>query len=580
LQPDVNMKGSILVYLLILTFFSCNRIEKTEGITNSVSGNDISDTSAIKGLQEKGLSFFKSGVYDSAIYFYNKAIALSEKTPDRYGIKKIYSELSDVFIASKNYPLALDYSFRILSRLDDEKLKSKADTSLIISSYPYIYHQIGLCYYNIENTDMALLYFNKGLDAAERALGVMSRDKYLDTKMVNLLNIGSVYTHKKQFSKARIYFEKALDINHSLNNRLYYGALYNNLGIIYKEQKDYDKSFEYYTRALEIRTSLKDTAGMAQVLNNIGQYYMWSKKNEKAIECLIRSKELSRAIGNIRSEMFSNEFLAATYEQSGRFKEAFEAQYLYQQLRDSIINSDQAAKAGKLEVMYQYEKQKRESQLQQQLELGRRERMILITAIIAAVSLLLFIIAILLIRNQRIKFRQAELYRKSLELESRNLTLEKQNLLLEKGNLEMELDFKKKELATQVIYLVRKNEFMASVIRKILELKSSVDPESMSSLQSIVREMKSNIDAKVWDEFEVRFQQVHKEFYDKLNNLYPDLTPNEVKLCAFLRLNMSTKDISAITYQTNKSIQVARTRLRKKINIDHDENLVSYLRQL
>ena len=60
---------------------------------------------------------------------------------------------------------------------------------------------------------------------------------------------------------------------------------------------------------------------------------------------------------------------------------------------------------------------------------------------------------------------------------------------------------------------------------------------------------------------------------------YPDLTPNEKKICAFLRLNMSTKDICAITYQSVRSIDMARFRLRKKIGLDSDENLVSFLSQ-
>jgi len=92
--------------------------------------------------------------------------------------------------------------------------------------------------------------------------------------------------------------------------------------------------------------------------------------------------------------------------------------------------------------------------------------------------------------------------------------------------------------------------------------------------------MKLNVDNTVWNEFEVRFQQVHRDFYQKLTERYPDLTPNEIKICAFLKLNMTTKDISAITFQTVKSIQVARNRLRKKMGIDREENLIALLQQL
>ena len=111
-------------------------------------------------------------------------------------------------------------------------------------------------------------------------------------------------------------------------------------------------------------------------------------------------------------------------------------------------------------------------------------------------------------------------------------------------------------------------------------LKSADKPENNTWIKEILREMQSNVDNTVWGEFEMRFQQVHQDFYQKLLEKYPDLTPNEIKICAFLKLNMTTKDISAITFQSVKSIQVARNRLRKRMGISRDENLVASIQQL
>lgn len=197
----------------------------------------------------------------------------------------------------------------------------------------------------------------------------------------------------------------------------------------------------------------------------------------------------------------------------------------------------------------------------------------MIYLIIAGIFLFTVVILYLINRNQRIKMRQVKLVKESLELEQKNLTLEKQNL-------ELELDYRNKELATHVMYLVNKNEFLASITEKLLAIRHMLLPENRTVVQEIIREMKSNIDNTVWNEFEVRFQNVHQDFYQKLGEKYPDLTPNEIKLCAFLRLNMTTKDISSITFQSLKSIQVARARLRKKLGITRDENLVSLLQQL
>jgi len=107
------------------------------------------------------------------------------------------------------------------------------------------------------------------------------------------------------------------------------------------------------------------------------------------------------------------------------------------------------------------------------------------------------------------------------------------------------------------------------------------DDVHQSAIQKILLELQSNLQPELWNEFEYRFQQVHEQFYNSLNEKFPDLSPSERRLCAFLKLNMTTKEISAITHQNAKSIDVARTRLRKKLDLTGtDQNLVTFLEQL
>jgi DNA-binding CsgD family transcriptional regulator len=96
----------------------------------------------------------------------------------------------------------------------------------------------------------------------------------------------------------------------------------------------------------------------------------------------------------------------------------------------------------------------------------------------------------------------------------------------------------------------------------------------------LIYDLKSNRDDKIWKEFEIRFQEVHQDFYSRLNERFPDLTPNEKKLAAFLRLNMTTKDISAITFQLPDSIKTARSRLRKKLGLPQEANIIAFLESI
>jgi len=146
--------------------------------------------------------------------------------------------------------------------------------------------------------------------------------------------------------------------------------------------------------------------------------------------------------------------------------------------------------------------------------------------------------------------------------------------------LNSELEYKNKELTTNVMYLLRKNELILMVTDKLKKAKLSFKLENRKLVEDVIHDLESASKGDIWKEFELRFQEVHSDFYKKLNEMYPDLSPNELKLCAFLRLNMSTKDIAAITFLSVNSINIARHRLRKRLNIEQDENLITYLSSL
>lgn len=130
------------------------------------------------------------------------------------------------------------------------------------------------------------------------------------------------------------------------------------------------------------------------------------------------------------------------------------------------------------------------------------------------------------------------------------------------------------------MYLLKKNEFVISISNKLKKAKYDFKPENRALIEEILRDIDFSSKEINWKDFEVRFQNVHSDFNDKLTSNFPDITPNELKLCAFLRLNMSTKEICALTFQSENSIQKARYRLRKKLGVESYDNLIMYLTSL
>lgn len=523
--------------------------------------SDAQDTASVSALTRRAASFdiSKTDELDSALFYMNQALVMAEQLNSGPQLFSIYEQYTRIFQRSGNYSLALDYFFRMMTYLDKES-SGKYDTITVYRRYASLYTQIGICYFDMDNFK-SLDYYNKSLEYVRMLALKDPSYPAAEREVMICLNIGSAYLSHYEFNKAQEYFEKALKLNEPLNNPNTEGSLFNNLGIVYKEKKDFDKAFQFYYRALSIRTGLKDTVGMAQTYNNLGDAYCLTGKYSEAVNVLNQAYRMSQKTGNLLSQMKAANFLSIALEKSGDYRRATGMYKVYSTLHDSIMNSDNIQSAIRLEMQYQHEKQLRENELQQQIVLAKKERQKLIYMVISALLLFSVTILVLLYRNQRMRARQSA---------------------LEKQNLELELEYRNKELSTHVLYLLKKNEFISSLAQKLLALRKSETDETGKEewIKDILKDLQSNIDNTVWNEFEVRFQQVHKDFYHKLMQKYPDLTPNEIKICAFLKLNMTSKDISAITFQSVKSLEVARHRLRKKMGIERDENLVTMLQNL
>lgn len=189
------------------------------------------------------------------------------------------------------------------------------------------------------------------------------------------------------------------------------------------------------------------------------------------------------------------------------------------------------------------------------------------------------ILRILKLQQKKYKKEQEKLsYLHQLELD-RN---EKEIVRLNYEKLEADVDFKNRELSTMTMHLVQRGK----VLSKIKEVISTViknhdvsdSSPSFRHLIRLIREVeKSDED---WDNFAMHFNNVNTDFFNKLKDNFPDLTPNELKLCAYLKMNLSSKEIAQLMNITIKAVEVGRYRLRKKLQLQSETNLYDFLMQL
>lgn len=506
---------------------------------------------------------------DSAMYYAEQANALIEGISSDSAKVEVYKNLGDVYIARGNISLSLSYYLKAKEIIDDNLSKEPNNLTFNLLLFD-IHNKIGNVHFFRKNFSQSLIHFNQALDVLEKASLISKKiDPKLRFKVLN--NIAAIHIQESQFKKALDYYKTALQTDIQGKNDVYEASMYNNMGICYMELRDFNMADHYFKRSLKIREINNDLRGAAQCLNNIGKNYVYKGLFAEARKHFDTALSLGRKTGSMESMMISLQSLSSIYDTIGNYKKALKLFIEYKTLSDSLFNIESENKIAELEMQYEFDKQQRFFEAELQRKAAQSEKARLLYIIIGSSLFFLLITAVLLIVLQRTKIRNTLLVKDKLQLEN------KQNLL-EKEKLQEDLEFKNRELATNVMYLLKKNELITGITEKLITLRSESKSENQKIIQEIINELKSTQDRDIWSEFEAHFTQVHLGFYERLNKLYPDLSSNERKLCAFLRLNLSTKDISAITYQSVNSITVARSRLRKKLNIQGEEvNLINFL---
>lgn len=136
---------------------------------------------------------------------------------------------------------------------------------------------------------------------------------------------------------------------------------------------------------------------------------------------------------------------------------------------------------------------------------------------------------------------------------------------------------KKIELISSTLKVMHLNEMNSSLINDLVKVNPHTNKEGQELIRQITHKFKMNMTEQIWNDFETRFENAFDSFYSVLLEKFPALTPNERKLCALLRSGLSSKDIAMLTFQNPQSVDVARYRLRKKLNLVTEENLIDFL---
>ncbi|MCD4734783.1 MAG: tetratricopeptide repeat protein [Bacteroidales bacterium] len=415
------------------------------------------------------------------------------------------------------------------------------------------YNQIGGIYYDRSDLERAATYFIK-------SLSITQKTNNQENMAAALNNVGEIYRLNKNFKIALQYYHRAIRINRETFNNYYLIINLDNVGNIYLETNKLDSALIYLNESLALAESLHIPRLIITSGNSLADYYFVIKQYEKAKALYYSAYQLASISGPLAGLREATKGLSDVSVTTGNFKDGWIYLNEYKRLNDSLLNTESIKQITRHELSLKYENENR-------VLASKRRQSGLVYFFIGSAIIAMLLIIILLYGRQKIKIKYS--------------LLEKERIATEQSLLQAEMDHKNRELTTGIMYLVKKNELINYVTEKLIKGKIHFKKENQYKINDIILEFQSMTSDNIWLLFEKKFSEVHSDFFNLLAIRFPKLTEKDKKLCALLRLNLTSKEIASITHQNLNSIQVSRTRLRKKLGIDNsNETLYGFLSSL
>ncbi len=456
------------------------------------------------------------------------------KIPDSIRLGTTYDFISMIHNAKGNYKLAIVNSLKAVNILE-------------LTNKPI---RLADAISHLANSEFSLENFKKTLEYKKKVLEIYkeNNDNYYTTETLN--GIGITYYYLKDYDQAIKHLKQGLALANKLELVDIKRTLLDNLGKVYTATGDYDKAEKHLNEALKNAEENNQDYWKPIILNNLGDLYNKTNKHQKAIRVLTKAEDIGNSFNNLGN--LKNTYLSR-HESYSKLKQpelALKDLKAYTKIKDSLYNIDKIKEIEELNTIYEIEKKEQEITSQKneidllniKSKVNNQQRLLL------GLAFLLSLIGIyaFYLRNKKNK--------------------------LAKEKAEANLEFKTKELTTHALHLAKKNETLNDLKQKAKALKAdaNADPGYQMLIQTINFDLQ---DDNNWENFSRYFEEVHKDFNTNAQQQFPNITSNDLRLMALMKMNLSSKEIANILNISSDGIKKSRQRLRKKMGLNSNESL-------
>ncbi|PZF74028.1 tetratricopeptide repeat protein [Taibaiella soli] len=522
-------------------------------------------------------------------------------------LSSYYSRATDEIYFSET--AAPDSLFLVLKQKHSQAVKQHDEVTAAICL-----QQMGQLCYHLGHYSQALDYHLQAGDIFQET----GKQKLLAD---NMSQTGILYYYTRRADLSRKQYEEALGIYRKLNDTIGIAQTYGEIGHLYEKQGAYDSSFHFQRQAVQQFRLAKDTTGIAKIFENLGSVYedlerydsalhyfqkalfiyQQTKNRLAGIEVLNNLGDVYRKTGHYREGLEQTQLalraslaLHETYQTSSAYRDlgktynlmgmndsAYHYLELGRKLQQEIYSKENNKQVAFLQVLYDMERKNHEIE---KLQIQRRATTFITIAVIVVI-LLLVVLGMLVISRQRMKIRieqaQNEQNKRIYDAKHGLMQAELVNKKLQEEQLTQDLEQKSKELTTHTLHIIQKNQLLDDLRNKLEEMVNDEKRDQKKQLKSLLQQINQSFNhEQYWKEFHNIFEQVHQKFFDNLKRYCADLTANDFRLVALLKMNLSSDNIATLLGISQDSLRVSRYRLRKKLGLEQGENLSAFLQQL
>ncbi|MCB0749880.1 MAG: tetratricopeptide repeat protein [Ignavibacteriae bacterium] len=499
-----------------------------------------------------GIVFRELGNKDLSLQHYEKAKSIAEDENNKLHVAISENNIANLYNQIGNYETALKFLMNAL-----KSFKEYGDKKFISDCY----ENFGNVYKELNDFSRAISYYKLSTEIAEKI-----DDKYrLLSRYANLANS---FASLNDNENALMYFSKTLELAQSIGDKARMSEIYIMLSNFYKQNKDLKLARNYLDKSLNISTEIGDSVSIVSALNKLSELYFIEKDYKNSLKFSTDAFSISKKKNLLKLVSESSKNMSQAAASMNDFKSAYNYLDIHKTAKDSLLNLEKLKVLEDTEAKYKLEQLENEKNkveneaLIAESQLQNRNLLVLILGILIVASLFMFGTYFVKKRNEKKEAREkASQLTKKIDL------------------LNSQLNIKNRELTAKALVISSNNKTLMEIIDSIDEILNN-QTDNKEKLKKLKNKLQSISEDESWQDFLQHFEEVHPSYFKKLTDKYSDLTSGELKICAFLKMNLNTKEIAQITNQTAKSIEVARTRIRKKLNVEHGESLTQAIHKL